>query len=115
MGLIAMQTSPLMALYDRESHPSYEIRVRGTKELTFLWGSNGITKDLTFDKPLVLHIRNDLMGEVISLGTQVASKTKKNLGTLQPGECVSIPVQAISGVFATCKLESVVACLIRQS
>ena len=77
-----------------------------------LWGSAGITKDIVFDKPLVLHVRNDLFGEVISLGTQKAG-IQEPLGTLQPGECVSVPLNNISGVLASCEKESAVCCLIK--
>jgi hypothetical protein len=106
-----MRTSPLTADYDHWSHPSFEIRVRGTM---YLWGSAGVTKNIKFDKPILLHIRNDLFGEVVTFGTQVAAGTKTTIGTLRPGECVSIPLQEISGVFATCALESKVCCLIKE-
>ena len=79
----------------------------------YLWGSDGITKDISFDKPLLLHIRNDLFGEAITFGTQKASKAKETIGTLQRGESVSIPLNDISGVFATCEQESTVCCLIK--
>jgi len=72
----------------------YEVKVRGTM---YLWGSSGITHDLTFSKPLILHVNNDTFGERITVGTQVASGAKSTLGTLEAGECVSIPVQGISG------------------
>jgi hypothetical protein len=114
MGLTAMRESPLTDIYDRWSRPSYEVRVRGTAVPTYLWGSAGLTENIKFSKPLLLHIRNDLFGEAITFGTQVSSGTQTTIGTLQRGECVSIPVQDISGVFATCTLESVVACLIRE-
>lgn len=105
-----MPSSPLMSIYDHWTQPSYEIRVRGT---VYLWGSAGVTKNQTFNKPLVLHIRNDVFGVKISLGTEVASGTKTAIGTLEPGECLSIAVQDMSGVYATCDLESNVACLIK--
>src|SRR5207253_1201676 len=95
------------------SQPLYSIRVRNTS--IFLWGSAGLTDNVTFDKPLLLHIRNDTFGEPITLGTQIAAGPQKMIGTLQPGECVSIPMQTISGVFATCLLESNVECLIKHS
>jgi len=107
-----MQGSPLMSIYDHWTHASYEVRVRGT---IFLWGSAGVTENITFDKPLLLHVRNDVFGEVIQFGTQVASGAQTPFGSLGPGECVSIPLQGISGVFATCTLESTVACLIKGS
>jgi hypothetical protein len=80
----------------------------------YLWGSAGVTTDIKFDRAILLHIRNDLFGEVVTFGTQVATGAKTTIGTLQPGECVSIPLQDISGVFATCELESSVFCLIRE-
>jgi hypothetical protein len=107
-----MRTSPLTDIYDHWTQPSYEVRVRGTT--MYLWGSAGITKNITFDKPLLLHIRNDVLGDNVTLGTQVAAGPQTTIGTLEPGQCVSIPVQGISGVFATCPSESVVACLIKD-
>jgi hypothetical protein len=85
--------------------------------IDFLWGSPNITNPIPFDKPLILHIRNDIFGEDVTFGTLVgplASGTKTQIGTLQPGDCVSIQVSNISGVYATCAagLESVVACII---
>lgn len=106
-----MRASPLMDVYDHWTQPSYEVRVRGTM---YLWGSAGVTQNIKFAKPLVLHICNDVYGEVITFGTQVATGTQKTIGNLKPGECVSIPVQSISGVFATCALESTVRCLIKE-
>jgi hypothetical protein len=89
--------------------PAYSVKVRGTR---YLWGSAGITKDLTFAKPFILHIANDQAGEPVTIGTQVAAGTKTELGTLQPGECLSVPVSAIVGVYAECTLDSIVHCLI---
>jgi hypothetical protein len=106
-----VSTSSLEAFSDRWSEPSYEVRIRGT---AFLWGSAGLVQDLTFAQPVVLHLRNDVHGEPITLGSRVAAGTQANLGTLAPGECVSIQLQGISGVFAVCTLESTVACLLRH-
>lgn len=92
------------------NHPGYEVKVRATM---YLWGSAGITKDMSFDKPLVLHIHNDLFGEVITFGTQNAGGLQQPMGTLKPGECVSIPLNNISGIFASCAQESTVCCLIQ--
>ena len=119
-----MNASPLTAVYDRWSHPSYERRVRGLPPgdplpFTFLWGSAGITNNITFDKPPILHIRNDLFGDAVTFGTTASGPTRTEIGILQPGECVSIPLQGatgqgITGVYATCPTESVVACLISE-
>jgi hypothetical protein len=110
------------------SRPSYEVRVRGPgvgpgpwswPGINFLWGSPNIPNPLNFAKPLVLHIRNDLFGEDVTFGTLVgtlAAGTQTPIGVLQPGECVSLQVQDISGVYATCAagLESVVGCIIKD-
>jgi len=114
-----MRTSPSRS-YNHWTQPSYEVKVRGTMHgstgelhsVCYLWGSAGITKDIVFDKPLVLHIHNDLFGEAISLGTQKAG-IQEPLGTLGPGEFVSIPIGGISGVFASCEKESTVCCLVK--
>ena len=39
----------------------------------YLWGSAGITADLVFNTPLLLHFQNDLFGEVITFGTRKAA------------------------------------------
>jgi hypothetical protein len=107
-----MRQSPLMPAFDHRRQASYEVRVRGTM---YLWGSAGITVNSTFDKPLLLHVRNNVFGEVLTLGTQVAGGAQTPLGTLQPGETMSVPIQNISGVFATCTLETNVDCLLHTT
>jgi hypothetical protein len=105
-----MYTPSPGTFYDDWSQACYDVKVRGT---AYLWGSAGITENLTYDKPLLLHVRNHTFGEPVTLATRVASGTQKTLGTLQPGECISIPVQGLSGVFATTQLESTISCLIK--
>lgn len=107
-----MRQSPFIPAFQSSTHPSYEVRVRGTM---YLWGSNGISVNTKFDKPLLLHVRNNVFGQPATLGTQVASGTQTTVGTIQPGECFSIPIQNISGVFATCALETTFDCLIQES
>ena len=106
-----MRQSPLIPAFDKRTHASYEVRVRGTM---YLWGSAGITGDTTFDKPLLLHIRNNVFGEKVLLGTK-SSSGNQTIGTIQPGECFTIRIQTISGVFATCASETTVDCLIQAS
>lgn len=107
-----MRTSSVDS-YSRWAHASYEVRARSAASPTYLWGSAGITKGLDFGKPLVLHIHNDLFGEVIAFGTQTAAGIQASPGTLQPGECVAIPLNGIPGVFAACEKEAAVCCLIK--
>jgi hypothetical protein len=122
-------TSPLTAMYDGWTRPSYEVRVRGPgvgagpwpwPGINFLWGSANIPTPISFDKSLILHIRNDLFGADVTFGSLVGiltTGTKTQIGILQPGDCISIPVQGISAVYATCAagLESVVGCIIKDS
>lgn len=89
--------------------PAYSIKVRGTR---FLWGSAGLTTNLAFGKPFILHVANDVAGQPVTIGTRVAAGTQTDLGTIQPGECLSVPVANISGVYAECALDSLVHCLI---
>jgi len=105
-----MRTSQSGAIYNRWTQPSYEIKVRGTMNL---WGSARITKNIVFDRPLLLHIHNDLFGEIITFGTQTASGTKETIGELDRGEFVTIPLNEIARVFASCEKESIVCCLIK--
>jgi hypothetical protein len=119
-------TLPLNSLYIRQGRPSYEVRIRGPgvgagpwpwPGIDFLWGSANIPTPVSFEKPLLLHIRNDTFGENVIFGTLVGlltTGTKTQIGVLQPGECASIQVSNVSGVYATCAagLESVVACII---
>jgi hypothetical protein len=111
-----MRASPLTSIYDHWTQASYEVRVRGTTApFKYLWGSAGMSDTATFDKPLILHVRNDVFGENITLW-QVISGTPTTLGTLGPGECVTIPLLKVSsGVYATCDFESNVACLIKSA
>jgi hypothetical protein len=109
-----VRSSALLSTYDRWNNPSYEVRVRGTALPTYLWGSAGITAVMPFDKAPILHLRNNVLGEQITIGTQQGG-AQAVLGTLNPGECISIPLNMVSGVFATCPLDSTVACVIRGS
>jgi hypothetical protein len=101
----------LTEVFDAHTKAAYDVRINGT---VFIWGSASLTTDLTFDKPLLLHIRNDLYGVPVALGTQNAAGTVLNLGSIGPGEGVTIPVQTISGVFATCAAgtDTILGCLI---
>lgn len=106
----------------------YKVRVRPTAPPAppqCLWGSAGLLQDMTFTQPLILHLHNDLFGEPVTFGTLVVTgpppspgappppPAQTPMGTLQPGECISIPLHGYSGVFATCAVESTVYCLIK--
>jgi len=103
-----MFQSPLSSSFDSSSHPSYQVRVRGAM---YLWGSDDMAPK-TFDSPLLLHVRNNVFGQAVTLAT-VISGASTTLGTLQPGQCYTIAIQGMSGVTATCTTESAVDCLIQ--
>lgn len=92
------------------TQPTYETRVRGSM---FLWGSAGLLANLKFERPLHLHIRNDAFGESIALATVVAGGAQTAIGTLDRGECLTLALQDIIGIVASCVTESTVHCLIR--
>jgi hypothetical protein len=97
-------------IFESLSTPHYRLRVRGS---AFLWGSAGIAHDIVFDKPLILHVRNDPTGDPLKLETVAASGTRHAIGTLGPGECVSLSIQKITGIAASCKGETMVGCIIQ--
>jgi hypothetical protein len=97
-------------LYDW-SRSTYRLRVRSAK--IFLWGSAGVS-DQSFNPQLILHIRNDMFGVEIHIGTQTAAGGSTPIGTLEPGECLSLPINHICGVYATCTQESIVSCRIMR-
>ena len=106
-----MRVSELTEVFDSHTKPAYCVRISGT---VYVWGSASITADLTFDKPVLLHLRNALYGSPVTLGTRNAAGTTQSLGSIEPGEAVTIPIQTISGVFASCALgtDSILGCLI---
>lgn len=85
----------------------FDIRVRGQK---YLWGSAGIKRDAVFKEPPVMHLHNDPFGEQITLTVEAADGTQTLLGTLEPGECVSVSIQNMTGLRAACASESLVRC-----
>jgi hypothetical protein len=91
---------------ERAAMYTYSVKVR-TK--AYLWGSSGVAADLSV--PLLLIIHNDLWGDPISLGSD-AGAGETDLGTLQPGECWTIPLFGLRGVHATCGTDSTLSCMI---
>ena len=85
---------------------TYSVKVR-TK--TYLWGSSGVANDLSI--PLLLVIHNDLLGDPITLGSD-ASAGQTDLATLQPGECWTIPLFGLRGVYASCDTDSLLICTV---
>ncbi len=95
-----------------EGRCDYGVRVRGT---VYLWGSGGVTQDVTFPNPVLLHISNDTFGEPVTLSTETTGGAHTTIGTLQAGEHFTIPIQGLSGVVATCSPHSTVMCSLRRA
>lgn len=89
--------------------PAYTVKVRGRR---YLWGSGGLTQNMTFEKAFILHIANDQAGLPVTIGTRIAAGADRDLGIIQPGECVSVSINDIAGVYAECGTDSLVHCLI---
>lgn len=88
----------------------YQFNVKVRDEM-YLWGSDSITVNLAW--PLLLVIRNEDIGDPVTIGTETTSAdSRKTFGTLQPGECYTIPLLNIRGVFASCKTDTNVTCAI---
>ncbi len=85
---------------------SYSVKVRND---AYLWGSAGVTADLT--EPLLLVVHNDLLGDPVTLSSKNAVGETK-LGALQPGECWTIPLLNLRGVRAMCETDSTLTCKI---
>lgn len=92
---------------------AYRVRVRETTK--YLWGSSGIEQNSSATSPLVLHLHNDVFGNVVTFGTASNGTPGPAIGTLQPGEAFSIPLQNISGVYATATPYSTVSCFVRNA
>jgi hypothetical protein len=83
----------------------YTVKIRATRENPmYLWGSNGLV--VTLEWPLLLTIRNDVLGEAITFGTETILQEgqggRKDFGTLQPGESFTLPLLNLRGVYAYC-------------
>jgi hypothetical protein len=76
----------------------------------YLWGSKGISANLQW--PLLLTLRNDIVGEPVEIHSETAAGHKTLIGTLQAGECHTLPLLGLRGVLATSNPDSNVTCMI---
>jgi hypothetical protein len=113
-------TLSAIALSPRERHKTLSgsthplarvVRVRQGE--VYLWGSASIAMDPApnYGASFLLHVHNDPYGDPVALGT-LAAGAQTALGKLQPGETFSIPLQALTGVYATCDTASSVLCVL---
>jgi hypothetical protein len=85
---------------------TYRVKVRNVTTgdyggVTFIWGGAGVNEEIK--SSLYLHFRVDDVGEKITFGILQkvgVSKQAIDKGTLSPGECFSIRLDAIFGVYA---------------
>lgn len=107
-----METSQILDSFSTRERGTlgFELRVRGSK---YLWGSAGLKQDAVFSVPPVLHLQNDPYGEKIELSLATADGGRTDLGSLAPGECLSVEIQNMTGVIAHCGAESLVRCALK--
>ncbi len=86
---------------------SYIVKIRGK---VYVWGSSGLKINLKY--PLLLTINNDLVGDIVTLSSEKTTGSPAVLGTLGPGECWTLPLDGLRGVFATCTTDTTLACLL---
>jgi hypothetical protein len=72
-----------------------------------------MSTNVSFAEPVVLHVHNDFLGEDVTLSTSSTGEPMTEIGTIGPGQALSIPVQNLTGVVATCALQSRVRCTLR--
>jgi hypothetical protein len=85
----------------------YEVKVR---ETMYLWGAKGIHSDLQW--PLLILLRNDVLGEAVEIHTETASGHKQLIGTLERGQCYTLSLMGLRGVLGKCALDSNMTCVI---
>lgn len=86
---------------------SYAVKVRAE---SYLWGSAGLNTSLEW--PLLLIINNDPLGDPIEVGSEATPASRTIHGTLQAGECWTVPLHGLRGVFATCSTDTTILCTI---
>jgi len=91
---------------------AYEHRVRDT---TYLWGSPHLTRSIHFASPPLLHIRNHVFGENAEIGLISRPGHDETLGTLEPGQVLSLPLDNLTAVYATCPTETTITCAIERA
>jgi hypothetical protein len=94
---------------------SYRVRVRSNGPVA-LWGTLATpAPPITLPTALICHIHNDESGQPVNIGTQAGAAAGTTY-VLQPGGCISIPVQNISAVTAVCanNTTTTVTCCIKH-
>ncbi|OMH34852.1 hypothetical protein [Tersicoccus sp. Bi-70] len=90
--------------------PAWTVKVRGRR---YVWGSAGMTTDVDFATAPLLHLANDGAGEPVTIGTRTAAGATTDLGTIQAGECLTLPVNHLAGVYAESAVDSLLHCVLR--
>ena len=86
---------------------NYIVRVRGR---VYAWGSSDLKIGLKL--PLILVINNDSFGDTVEVVTEKNTGSPFTLGTIQPGQCWTIPLEGLRGVTVSCATDTTLACSI---
>ena len=86
---------------------NYIVKVRGK---TYIWGSSDLKIGLKL--PLILAIQNDALGDPVEVTSEKTTGNPLVLGTIQPGQCWTLPLEGLRGVSVTCPTDTTLACSI---
>ena len=77
----------------------FRVRVKNRK---YLWGAQKTSSDLITDVPVLLSIRVDEFGGSVQIGSVANqnSNSDEDLGTLDAGGSITIPLNNRCGIFA---------------
>lgn len=79
------------------------------KDKVFLWGSDNVFERLDFS--LFLTIHNDPYGDEIRI-FKFDGSSDTDMGALRPGECWTVPLSGLHGVYGLCDTDSAVNCVV---
>ncbi|MBP0019761.1 MAG: hypothetical protein J7647_19685 [Cyanobacteria bacterium SBLK] len=94
----------------------YSVKVKNRpskpESKTYLWGGKGIKTALL--SQLYLIVRVPELGESIKIVTQTGASEREEIGTLEVGEVMVIPLNNVTGIIAECEesKDSRVECVI---
>jgi len=84
----------------------YKVKVHPEKSPAYLWG--GADVEEPFNGSLVLTVRNDEIGEPVTVKKHSDSSTPiKTIALLKPGETFSVSLKGLKGILAECPTPNV--------
>lgn len=95
----------------------YKVKVHPDKAPVYLWG--GAQVEIPFDGSLVLVMRNNEIGEPVTIKTHSDSQSPiKTIAVLSAGETFSVVLRGLKGILAECpdnKVDTQIHCILMSS